>query len=220
MSILDLMQNLMGNKYFLLLVVVGLIAVLVWFESTKENLEIEENDDIDEDLFDAPASQELPDVVKPQPPQQLPDTSGEERSLADFYNDNLRGLNQSDPHVEGINDRLPGDNYGSSYTLGVNLDEKEAKDLGVIHRTNTLTSDDLLPKEKKDWFDTPNVGISVKDANLLADASFRIGADTQGNYRKGMTTDPRGPIPVPKVTVGPWNQSSRDPDTSLGWCAV
>lgn len=115
---------------------------------------------------------------------------------------------------------MEGDNVNSSYTLGVDLDEKEAKDLGVIHRTHALTSDDLLPKEKKDWFSTPDVGISVTDANLLATAEFRIGSDTQGNYRKGMTLDPRGAIPVPKINVCPWNQSSRDPDTTLGWCSA
>jgi len=187
-------------------------------DENEDNIVFTEASDIDDSLFDAPAPvvNNKPSVsVKPVAPKPLPDITNVDKTLADYYTDNLRGDNTK---LNGINDELPDDNYNTGYTLGVKLDATEAKDLGVVHQTNKLTSDDLLPKEKKDWFDTPNVGVKVDDANLLADATFRIGLDTQGNYRKGMTTDPRGPIPVPKINICPWNQSSRDPDQSLGFC--
>lgn len=264
MSINDMIRNIMSNKYFVLILLIGFVAGLVWCGMCKEKANVGNEsftEEVDEDLFDEPCSQSLPCVLKPGMPNKTGDMfSGSlsgmfddsvgadkfgpsssdadakawlesiprnpngvplhNKTLSDFYSDNLRGSNQADPTIKGINDTLDGDNVNSSYTLGVSLDEQEAKDLGVIHKTHALTSDDLLPKEKKDWFSTPDVGISVKDANLLATAEFRIGSDTQGNYRKGMTLDPRGSIPVPKINVCPWNQSSRDPDNTLGWCSV
>jgi hypothetical protein len=217
-------SNLVDSEIFLGCIAIIVVLAIIYLVPRKETLdvnEVDENDfitdasEIDDSLFEAPA----PVSVAPVAPRVLQDTGSTDKTLADYYADDLRG-SKSSSKIEGINDSMPGDNYDTGYTLGVNLDAAEEKELGVIHQTNKLTSGDLLPKEKKDWFDTPNVGVKVEDANLLADATFRIGMDTIGNYRKGMTTDPRGPIPVPKINVCPWNQSSRDPDQSLGLCSV
>lgn len=230
---MSIITDLIKNEYVLIIVVVAIVLAMVYFVPSKEGLNNDEVDDevddesafvtdaseIDDSLFEAPSPAPTKVSVAPVAPKKLPDATTNDKTLADYYADDLRGSN-ANAKITGINDELPGDNINDGYTLGVNLDAEEAKSLGVIHQTNKLTSDDLLPKEKKDWFDTPNVGVKVEDANLLADATFRIGLDTTGNYRKGMTTDPRGPIPVPKINVCPWNQSSRDPDQSLGLCSV
>lgn len=79
-----------------------------------------------------------------------------------------------------------------------------------------LTSSDLLPGYTNDkWFDNPDVGIRVEDANLLADATSKVGVDTVGQTRKNPAYDLRGTIPCPKFVVSPWNNSTIEPDINL-----
>lgn len=208
-----------------LLMFVGLICIvglIIWL-TTKEKMEADGSDEtMDEDTAiysDVFAPTPAP-VDIPQRPRTLPDVADQEDALSNYYDGDLKGQDGVDDNeIVGIDEsKQRGDNYNDGYTLGVDLNDPAYKELGVVQTTNKLVSSDLLPKEKKDWFDTPQVGTSVQDANLLADATYRMGMDTIGNSRRGMVTDPRGAIPTPKINVGPWNQSSRDPPMSSSWC--
>jgi hypothetical protein len=78
-----------------------------------------------------------------------------------------------------------------------------------------IISDDLLPKKNENWFETPSVGSKLDDANLLADAIFKVGVDTIGNTKKNPSYDIRGTIANPKFPISPWNNSSYEPDNNL-----
>jgi hypothetical protein len=79
-----------------------------------------------------------------------------------------------------------------------------------------LTASDLLPGYSQDtWFDNPDVGIKVEDANLMADALSKIGVDTVGTTQKNPSYDLRGTIPCPKFSIGPFNNSTVEPDINL-----
>jgi hypothetical protein len=107
---------------------------------------------------------------------------------------------------------------GDDMTLDVNMKDpalakyaKQAPDARP-----KLTASDLLPGYSKDsWFDNPDVGIKVEDANLMADALSKIGVDTVGTTQKNPSYDLRGTIPCPKFVVGPWNNSTVEPDINL-----
>lgn len=101
------------------------------------------------------------------------------------------------------------------YTLGVTpviSKEKKAK---------KLTAKDLLPKESKDdWFDMPydkKQMMRIENENLLAGASTqsKIGIDTQGQTLKNASWDLRAAPPNPKFNVGPWNNSTIEPDYNI-----
>ena len=215
MNILEFLQSNM----IVIIGVVIVVALVVMF-TTKEHMTTDddisnlENEYVDEDVFgDAPMYEEINRNVMNVP---LPSTQQKTDVLSSFYEDNLQGEGD-DFDMDNERNSRGMDNIDADYTLGVNMEDTENKGLGVIQNANKLKSSDLLPKEKKDWFDTPQVGKTIEDANLLADATFRIGLDTVVTKR-GMTTDPRGSIHVPKINVSPWNQSSRDPNPTSGWC--
>jgi hypothetical protein len=101
------------------------------------------------------------------------------------------------------------------FTLGVTpviSKEKKAK---------KLTAKDLLPKESKDdWFDMPydkKQMHRIENENLLAGAATqaRIGIDTQGQTLKNASWDLRAAPPNPKFNVGPWLQSTIEPDYNI-----
>lgn len=101
------------------------------------------------------------------------------------------------------------------FTLGVTpviSKEKKAK---------KLTAKDLLPKESKDdWFDMPydkKQMMRIENENLLAGASTqsKIGIDTQGQTLKNASHDLRAAPPNPKFNVGPWMNSTIEPDYNI-----
>ena len=103
----------------------------------------------------------------------------------------------------------------NDYTLGVTpiiSKEKKAK---------KLTAKDLLPKESKDdWFDMPydkKQMMRIENENLLAGSSTqaKIGIDTQGQTLKNASWDLRAAPPNPKFSVGPWMNSTIEPDYNI-----
>jgi hypothetical protein len=106
----------------------------------------------------------------------------------------------------------------ANFTLGVDInDPKNSKFSAQAPREQAkLTSGDLLPgKPSEKWFDTPEVGVKIEDANLLADALTKVGVDTVGQTRKNPSYDLRGTIPCPKFVVSPWNNSTYEADVNL-----
>jgi hypothetical protein len=104
-----------------------------------------------------------------------------------------------------------GDANNVNYTLGVKDNPMDVK-----KQEDKLTSDDLLPgKSNNKWFENPDVGIKIEDANLLSDAVQKVGVDTVGQTRKNPSYDIRGTVPCPKFQISPWNNSTTEPDYNL-----
>jgi len=155
-------------------------------------------------------------LTKINPPEMIQKTPSfiSENTLDNQYNNNLKG---SSSIVANIDEDNYAAEYGDGYSLGVNTKDPNLAKYMVqapVEKQN-LISDDLLPKQNESWFETPNVGTKVDDANLLADALFKVGVDTVGSTRKNPSYDIRGTISNPKFPVSPWNNSSYEPDNNL-----
>jgi hypothetical protein len=140
-------------------------------------------------------------------------------SLSSLYSSNLKGT-PTDFTSNSTATSFTAD-YGQGYSLGVDTNDPRLSKFTsqAPPQKVPLISDDLLPKKSEDWFETPNVGTKIDDANLLADAIFKVGVDTVGSTRKNPSYDLRGNIPNPKFAVSPWNNSSYEPDNNLkSWC--
>jgi hypothetical protein len=104
-----------------------------------------------------------------------------------------------------------GDANNNDYTLNV-----KDNPMDVNKKGDKLTSGDLLPgKSNEKWFENPDVGIKIEDANLLSDAVQKVGVDTVGQTRKNPSYDIRGTVPCPKFQISPWNNSTTEPDYNL-----
>lgn len=121
---------------------------------------------------------------------------------------------QVGPNTTNVNALSLGDK-DMDFTLGVTpvvSKEKKAK---------KLTAKDLLPVESKDdWFDMPydkKQMMRIENENLLAGSSTqaRIGIDTQGQTLKNASHDLRACPPNPKFAVGPWQNSTIEPDYNI-----
>ena len=100
-----------------------------------------------------------------------------------------------------------GDANNNNYTLEKGNENTKQK---------KLDSNDLLPvKSDQKWFENPDVGIKIEDANLLSDAVQKVGVDTVGQTRKNPSYDIRGTVPCPKFQISPWNNSTTEPDYNL-----
>jgi len=100
-----------------------------------------------------------------------------------------------------------GDANNNNYTLEKGNENTKQK---------KLDSNDLLPvKSDEKWFENPDVGIKIEDANLLSDAVQKVGVDTVGQTRKNPSYDIRGTVPCPKFQISPWNNSTTEPDYNL-----
>jgi hypothetical protein len=78
-------------------------------------------------------------------------------------------------------------------------------------------SQKLLPNEiNNDWFDVAPLQTTkkIKGTHLLHPKTH-FGVNTVGSSLRNALLDIRGNIPVPKINVGPWNQSTIEPDTNL-----
>jgi len=67
-----------------------------------------------------------------------------------------------------------------------------------------------MPYDKKQMY-------RIENENLLAGAATqaRIGIDTQGQTLKNASWDLRAAPPNPKFNVGPWLQSTIEPDYNI-----
>ncbi len=77
---------------------------------------------------------------------------------------------------------------------------------------------DLLPNnDAAAVFAAENPQGNVQDVNYLT-AGFNIGIDSRGGVMKNPSLDIRGDIPIPKAYVGPWGQSTYEPDLYKKLC--
>ena len=77
---------------------------------------------------------------------------------------------------------------------------------------------DLLPNDKNsEWKDLNPASVSDEGVKMpdMLEAGYHIGLDTIGQSMKNANLQLRAQPPVPKVNVGPWNQSTIEADTSI-----
>jgi hypothetical protein len=78
-------------------------------------------------------------------------------------------------------------------------------------------SDQYLPKQiHKDWFDVEPLRKSkkIRGTHLIHPKVWH-GVNTVGGSLRNASYDLRGNVPVPKINVAPWNNSTMDPDTNI-----
>jgi len=101
------------------------------------------------------------------------------------------------------------------YTLGV--DQNIANPSG----RKMQTSDDLRPSESNSgWFNPPydrDSQMYIENGNLLASATAqaKIGIDTIGQSLRNASYDIRGSVPIPKLDIGPFNNSTIEYDYNV-----
>lgn len=160
--------------------------------------------------------------VQAQPPNALEYGDSGIDKWTQMFNDDLRGLDQQvdfAPNQEPVknNSNFPdqqGNAMGNSVngqTIDDTINQRRQKEL-------ELDSAQLMPKEiNNDWFQTDfsDAKFRLGGANLLPIDYYTIGVDTIQQSLKNPSYDFRGDIPIPKVTVSPWNQSTIDPDFNI-----
>lgn len=175
----------------ILLIILAVIVIFFLLKGNREGLE----------TGDAMMTQEMPPAI---PPFVAPETQPVV----------IKQMEGAEPSSTPNSFASPMD----TLTLDVNLsDPANAKyAMQAPEAKPKLTASDLLPGySKESWFDNPDVGIKVEDANLMADAITKIGVDTVGTTQKNPAYDLRGTIPCPKFVTGPWNNSTIEPDINL-----
>jgi len=106
-------------------------------------------------------------------------------------------------------------NFNSEYTLGV--DQTLANPSGREMQTST----DLRPQEMNSgWFNSPydrDTQLNIENGNLLASATgqAQIGIDTIGQSLRNASYDIRGSVPIPKIEIGPFNNSTIEYDYNI-----
>ena len=80
-----------------------------------------------------------------------------------------------------------------------------------------LNSDNYLPKQQEsDWFDVEPVQGSkrIRGTHFIHPKVWH-GVNTVGSSLRNASYDLRGNVPVPKINVSPWLNSTIDPDTNI-----
>ena len=103
------------------------------------------------------------------------------------------------------------------YTLGVN--QNDPKYTGGQEAKPTLKAKDLLPsyvQDSKDTFQSFTYLFDDYHKALEVDIpENKLGIDTIGQSKKNASYDLREAPPCPKFTIGPWNNSTIEPDYNI-----
>jgi len=103
----------------------------------------------------------------------------------------------------------------NNYTLGV--DQNLANPSG----REMQTSAELRPQQMNDgWFKSPydrDSQLTIENGNLLASATAqaKIGIDTIGQSLRNASYDIRGNVAIPKMDIGPFNNSTIEYDYNI-----
>jgi hypothetical protein len=129
----------------------------------------------------------------------------------DFFNDSSDLIDKS--YIQTNDKFIPIDETRGDYATysGKGQTKHSPDDLFKV--------DKLLPQEvKSDWFEVMPEPIKVKNRHLV-NITRPVGVNTIGSSLKNPSYDIRGNIPVAKMVVSPWMQSSIDPDLNTkGLC--
>ena len=79
------------------------------------------------------------------------------------------------------------------------------------------SAQELLPQQLNDWFETDlnQAPYNVDQTKLIDRSSECQGMNTVGQSHKNANYDLRGDVVIPKISIGPWNNSSYDQKTQF-----
>lgn len=217
----------MSSDNFCILVLVAIIVFMLYmmnksglegFEDTKNLSAVDVVKNIVNAKNGAAVSQDLVDKMATKlventgkninslPAASMTDTNTKAAPIDIFKDNQPEHIGLPGPNSKPSNGAKPFDN---------NMDNVQLASLANDTK-NLLTSDQLLPNDKDvNEHNMYKINASYMDTNLLANGMDKIGIDTVGASRKFACYDIRGTVPVAKFTVGPWNQSSAEPDNNL-----
>jgi hypothetical protein len=196
------MNNLLQDKFSLFILLVFCGAVLYFLTNKKKVIEGVEFAEEDSEI------QEMPEIIKDD------------------------GINQEyDEQVEDEIDQPVHKFTGNSkddQERGAPIDQAFIRPMSAVctpdkvdFSRNTMKkydAKDYLPKEINDeWFDTDfqHAKQKIMDDSLINANRYVIGVNTVGSSHKNSTHDLRGEVPNPKYGVGPWNNSTYEPDLNI-----
>ena len=140
--------------------------------------------------------------------ERFQDDGAKYRSVADIAN-----ASGSVRAADGMGDLAPADGRGNE-TYNPVAANTNASPAACFPR-DRLTAEDLLPKDAANtrWAQMNPAGQGdVRDQNFL-NAAYHVGIDTQGSSLRNANWQLRSEPINPMSVVGPWNQSTIEPDT-------
>jgi hypothetical protein len=228
---------MIDNNFFIFIAIVIVIFLIYNLNKPNNKLILNSNEHFEDNLENI-SSNNIPEIkqyITKDVKKLAPTINSNNNISSSNYNPNLNNDNEylnsnyldlqfnksQDEPQSNINPNISNIHYaadfGSGYSLGVDSKDPNLKKYmsQAPPEKTQIISDDLLPQQNEDWFETPLIGTKVDDANLLADAIFKVGVDTVGQTRKNPSYDIRGTIANPKFAISPWNNSSWEPDNNL-----
>lgn len=131
-------------------------------------------------------------------------------------NNNIQSIqNIKDRNDRNDTDVMPSEPISNEDMKAVDFDTKITQPVQCFPK-DKLVAEDLLPKDAANsrWAEVNPAGQGdVADKNFLS-AGFHIGVDTVGQSLRNPNYQLRSDPPNPRLSVGPWNQSTIEFDQS------
>ena len=120
---------------------------------------------------------------------------------------------------ENVNDPLSDTNSDDSRNFTYNKKNFTLRSVDDI--ADQFDAQKMLPKViEKGWFDVDPLMCTKKiKGTSLIHPKMHMGVNTTGSSHKYSSHDPRGDVPIPKQNIGPFRNSTIEPDTNIkGFC--
>lgn len=200
-----------SNDLIGVLLLISILYAVYYFANDCKHPKIPNEGEVNASVTDKlvndfkPASNDLP--------------AGSTYQARDEY-DNVNGSFSGLPNKEQANigeQTLPYSKDGTTPTgaFAYKGSKFEIKDQQSIKEE--LNSDNYLPKQQQsDWFDVEPIQGSkkIRGTHFIHPKVWH-GVNTVGSSLRNASYDLRGNVPVPKINVSPWLNSTIDPDTNI-----
>jgi len=132
------------------------------------------------------------------------------------FSDNMAG-GSNNMYGPGSNSKIVAPNNGDSVAVSGNMEESshavQPVAQGGYTSQNVVNPCDLLPTDQNSqWASLNPVNQGNPITPDLLQAGYHIGLDTIGQTLKNPNLQLRSDPYIPKAAVGPWNQSTYEPD--------
>lgn len=137
----------------------------------------------------------------------------------DYFNETNSVIGRS--QIRRENDKFsPADETGGEYAnyegpVKLPSHTRGRKEPSTSFDPDMYDATNLLPKEiRSDWFEVIEEPVNLKNRHLIS-LQNPLGINTIGESLKNANLDLRAAPPCPKMVVGPWNQSTIEPDYNI-----
>lgn len=115
--------------------------------------------------------------------------------------------------TDGFNYKSAPSTYEQPSGLNNYMSDNNANVPSQPNRNVDSDPSDLLPRGNTEWSDLNNVSEDLKNINLLS-AGHHYGINTVGSSLRNPNLQIRSEPIIPKVNIGPWNNTTIDADTT------